>query len=262
MGDEVSARTKQAFEAALKRIATALDNITHAKFEVMPPVALIGSSNFAYPGLHDNVELNIQVRHEVDTLQAWYEKHWDEAQEVAPDILKVITRHTREYSPFEVYAKALQGFFRGHEMTATEWERNESRIYQILGEYQREGYHALMKIAERYNGALLCDGVGLGKTFIGLMLIERLLFERKRIALIVPKMARKPVWESKIKKHLSGLHGEFSSFKIYNHTGLLRGDDYLQKMTDVQRDADVIIIDEAHHFRKRIQVRFIKRQET
>jgi hypothetical protein len=32
-----------------------------------------------------------------------------------------------------------------------------------------------MKIAARYNGAFLCDSVGLGKTFIGLMLIERLL---------------------------------------------------------------------------------------
>lgn len=299
MGDEVSLRTRDAFEKAFKGIAQKLDDslerekekddflrgvpaiaaalesgkiackvykerkfhakayITHAKFEVMPPVALVGSSNFTYPGLHENIELNIQVRHDVDELQKWYEKYWEEAEEVTPDILKIIQKHTRAYSPFEVYAKSLHEFFRGHELTATEWEVGESKIYRILDQYQREGYHALLKIADTYNGALMCDGVGLGKTFIGLMLIERLLRDRKRIALIVPKAAREPVWESKLNKHLPGLTGEFSNFKIYNHTDLLRGD-YQQKMADVRRDADVVIIDEAHHFRNQASKRYRK----
>lgn len=39
------------------------------------------------------------------------------------------------------------------------------------------------------------DGVGLGKTFIGLMLIERLIHDRKKVALFVPKAARQDVWE-------------------------------------------------------------------
>ena len=59
-------------------------------------------------------------------------------------------------------------------------------------------------IARQYRGAFLCDGVGLGKTFVGLLLIERLIMkERKRVALFVPKAARKPVWESALKKYLS-----------------------------------------------------------
>ena len=36
-----------------------------------------------------------------------------------------ITRHTRAYTPFDVYAKALQEFFRGHELTATEWDETQ-----------------------------------------------------------------------------------------------------------------------------------------
>lgn len=300
MGDVVSPRTKAAFDAALGRITSALDDslelekerndflsgvpaivaalergqiacrvyterkfhaktyITHAKFPVMPPVALVGSSNFTYPGLHENVELNIQVRHDVDALQAWYEQYWTDAKEVSPQILRVITRHTRDFSPFEVYAKALYEFFRGHELTATEWERTDSRIYPILDEYQREGYHALLKIAGRYSGALLCDSVGLGKTFIGLMLIERLLFERKRVALLVPKAARKPVWESKIRKHLPGLVGAYSSVALYNHTDLLRGGDFTELITEVQQKADAVIIDEAHHFRNQASKRYRK----
>jgi superfamily II DNA or RNA helicase len=225
--------------------------ITHSKFDVMGATALVGSSNFTYPGLHENVELNVRLRSEVEELQKWYEHYWDEAEEVTPDILKVIEPHIREYSPFEVYARSLAEFFKGHELTATEWELTESQMYPILDRYQQEGYHALMKIAERYGGALLCDGVGLGKTFIGLMLIERLIRDRKRVVLLVPKAAREPVWESKIDRYLPDVAGLFSSFQVFNHSDLLRGGKYVKDMAEIQRDADVIIIDEAHHFRNR-----------
>ena len=223
--------------------------ITHSKFEVVGSTALVGSSNFTYPGLHDNIELNVRIRNDVEELQAWYEQYWDEAEDVTPELLKVIERHIREYSPFEVYAKALYEFFKGHEMTAGEWEKTESVIYPIHDTYQKEGYHALMKIANHYRGALLCDSVGLGKTFIGLMVIERLIFERKRVALIVPKSARKPVWENKINKYLPGMTGDFSNIVIYNHTDLLRGGDWQKKMENIALKADAVIIDEAHHFR-------------
>ena len=155
--------------------------ITHAKQAVIGSTALVGSSNFTYPGLTENVELNIQLRREVDVLQEWYERYWNEAEEITPEILKIIERHTREYSPFEVYAKSLHEFFRGHEMTAGEWENSKSRIYPVLDQYQKEGYQALMKIAAQYGGAFLCDGVGLGKTFIGLMVIERLVEHERKV---------------------------------------------------------------------------------
>ena len=225
--------------------------ITHAKMDVVGPVALVGSSNFTYPGLTDNVELNVRIRHDVHELQEWYERYWDEAEDVTPDILKTIERHTRELTPFEVYMKALFEFFQGHDLTASEWERSHSVMYPILDHYQKEGYHALVKMGETYNGALLCDSVGLGKTFIGLMLIERLLFDRKRVALIVPKAARGPVWEAKIRKYLPGVSGAFSNLVIYNHTDLLRGGEYPQRMAEIAEKADAILIDEAHHFRNR-----------
>ena len=229
--------------------------ITHAKQEVIGAAALVGSSNFTLPGLTENVELNIQVRREVEVLQEWFESHWDEAEDITEEVLKVVERHTREYSPFEVYAKALQEFFRGHEMTASEWElggpdNNGSHMYSVLDQYQKEGYHALMKIARQYGGAFLCDGVGLGKTFIGLMLIERLImFDRKRVALFVPKAARKPVWERELNQYLPHLHGDFSNLVIFNHTDLLRERGYQERLDRVAQLADVFVIDEAHHFR-------------
>lgn len=226
--------------------------ITHSKLNVVGSSALIGSSNFTYPGLTDNVELNVRENQRVNLLQDWYETHWNEAEDVTPEILKVIERHTREYQPFEIYAKALHEYFRGAEMTVGEWELNKSRVYnKVLDGYQREGYQALMQIARDFNGAFLCDGVGLGKTFIGLMLIERLVeHDRKRVALIVPKSGRKPVWERTIDEYLPHLHGVFSNLIILNHTDL-NLDSRSKDFERIREMADVIIVDEAHHFRNR-----------
>lgn len=229
--------------------------ITHARLEVVGSSALVGSSNFTHPGLTENVELNVQITgRPVTVLQEWYDEHWQKAEDVTPEILRVIERHTRDYSPFEVYAKSLQEFFRGHEMTANEWEvgggPKSSHIYPILDQYQRDGYKALLKIAESYRGAFLCDGVGLGKTFVGLMLIERLVeYDRKRVALIVPKAGRKPVWEAALNKYLKHISGIFSNLVIVNHTDLQRGGEFQEKMKRIQEMADAIVIDEAHHFR-------------
>ena len=123
-------------------------------------------------------------------------------------------------------------------------------MYKILDYYQQEGYHELVSIARQYHGAFLCDGVGLGKTFIGLMLIESLIKRHsKRVALFVPKAARKPVWESKLRQYLPELFGEYSNLAIYNHTDLLRGGEYPDRLSRIKELADVIIVDEAHHFR-------------
>jgi hypothetical protein len=77
------------------------------------------------------------------------------------------------YLPFDVYAKALREFFRGHEMTASEWEETRSKMFSKLDRYQKEAYWALMRSHASTAVASSCDGVGLGKTFVGLMLIER-----------------------------------------------------------------------------------------
>lgn len=228
--------------------------ITHARQAVLGSFALVGSSNFTRQGLTDNVELNIQIRREVDILQAWYEDHWNEAEDITPEILRVVEKHARPYSPFEIYAKALHEFFRAHEMTTGEWElagpeNGGSRVYPILDQYQREGYDALIRIAKQHRGAFLCDGVGLGKTFVGLMVIERLLFERKRVALFVPKAAREPVWEAAIRRYLPQEGGDFSNLIVLNHTDLTRGGEFPQRLQRVRDMVDAVVIDEAHHFR-------------
>ena len=233
--------------------------ITHAKFDVVGAQALVGSSNFTKPGLTRNVELNIQVQggRDVAQLQDWFETHWAAAEDVTADVLRAITRHTAEFTPFDVYARALHEFFRGRELTAGEWDESQSRMFGQLDRYQQEAYWSLMKIARQHAGAFLCDGVGLGKTFVGLMLIERLvLHENKRVVLFAPKAAREGVWEPHLRRwlpHIGGVGGgaDFSSLSVFSHTDLGRGNDFPERFRRITDLADAVIVDEAHHFRNR-----------
>ena len=229
--------------------------ITHAKLEVVGSQALVGSSNFTKPGLTQNVELNIQVQsaREVAQLQEWFEIHWDEASEVTDAVIETISRHTHLYTPFDVYAKALQEFFRGHELTASEWDEAQSKMFPTLDRYQQEAYWAMMKIARQHGGAFLCDGVGLGKTFVGLMLIERLvLHEGKNVVLFAPKATKEGVWEPHLRQwlpHIGGGVSDFSNLAIFSHTDLGRKGDFPERFRRITELADVVLIDEAHHFR-------------
>ena len=229
--------------------------ITHAKLEVVGSQALVGSSNFTKPGLTENIELNVQIQsaREVAQLQDWFEAHWKEAKEASAAVIETIERHTRLYSPFDVYAKALQEFFRSHELTATEWDETRSRMFPQLDRYQKEAYWALIKIARQHGGALLCDGVGLGKTFVGLMLIERLiLHEGKRVVLFAPKAAKEGVWEPHLRErlpHIGGGAADFSNLAVFSHTDLHRKGDFPERFQRIAELADIVIIDEAHHFR-------------
>src|SRR5437773_5342860 len=133
--------------------------ITHPKVKVIGSVALVGSSNFTLPGLTKNVELNIQVRApgDVRQLQEWFERHWDEGEGISDDIIRVIERQIAEYTPFQVYAKALQELFKSRELPPESWEKTQSVMYRILDQYQKEAYEALLKISHQYRCGLWRD---------------------------------------------------------------------------------------------------------
>ena len=220
--------------------------------------ALVGSSNFTHAGLTKNIELNVQVDDEVEELQEWYEKRWQEGTDITEAVLQVIENHCREFSPYDVYLRSMYEFFKSREETVSEWENHDSVVYRGLSQYQRDGYNSLVEIANKYSGAFLCDGVGLGKTYVGLMLVERFVKkERKNVVLIVPAAARVSVWETTIRKYIPEILEGFFPFKIINHTDLL-----LEKnenlMRQIAEQGEIVIIDEAHHFRNRSSNRYRK----
>jgi superfamily II DNA or RNA helicase len=217
--------------------------------------ALVGSSNFTQAGLNRNIELNVQIHDEsrIAELQNWYRSHWDEAEDIKEELLDVLRHHTREASPFEIYGRALNEYFINETQTANEWEDQNSKIFNLLDDYQKEGYWQIVNIAKRFNGALLCDGVGLGKTFIGLMLIERLVeHEKKNVILLAPKSVKEGVWTEELAKRLPALAGmdgfqDFSNLTVLSHTDLRKTN--AERIRRLIERADAIVIDEAHHFR-------------
>lgn len=224
--------------------------ITHSKLQVVGSAALVGSSNFTRPGLTQNVELNVRFQGpEVTDLQQWYEKHWEDAVPVNEDLLTVLEHNAREFSPFEVYAKALHALTANLDPTDRTWEESESAIYPLLAPYQREAFHALVEISRRWNGAFLTDGVGLGKTFVGLMLTEYYAVRhRKNVLIMATKTGQDAVWNPELREKLPILHGPFSNVQVMAHTDLSRAD-APEKIDQLAAQADVIIIDEAHNFR-------------
>jgi hypothetical protein len=224
--------------------------ITHGRLDIVGSAALVGSSNFTKPGLSRNVELNVRFTGvEVRELQQWYQAHWDDAEDVTSDLLQVIERHARQYSPFDVYAKALRVLTEDVEPSATEWERNESRVYPLLAPYQREAYHGLKQRASRWNGAFLTDGVGLGKTFVGLMLTEYYAVkERKNVLIMATKTGQDAVWEPELRERLPDLTGEFTNVRVMAHTDLSTKD-AVERVRRLADRVDVVIVDEGHNFR-------------
>jgi hypothetical protein len=88
--------------------------ITHAKLEVVGSQALVESSNFSKPSLTENIQLNVQrgcpapgmVRDALERRDRGDRCRHRNGSRGTP----------RRNMPFDVYAKALQEFFRGHEL--------------------------------------------------------------------------------------------------------------------------------------------------
>src|SRR5262249_23143080 len=158
---------------------------------------------------------------EIRELQAWYETHWNEAEPVTPELLRVLEHNVREFTPFEVYLKALQAITQDVDQPDRSWEQTDSRIYPLLAPYQREAYHGLRRMAETQSGGFLTDGVGLGKTFVGLMLAEYYATRRRKNVLIMAtKTGQDAVWEPELRRRLPNLFGEFSNVKVMAHSDL------------------------------------------
>jgi len=231
----------------------------HAKAYYLPtknqPVdyALLGSSNFTEPGLTRNMELNLFTtdKTQIENLKAWYQKAWAEADVVNNELIKVIERHLRAFAPFEIWAKALFEYFNGREAPLTDWERTKSVMFPVLSKYQQDGYRQAREIANKWKGAFVCDGVGLGKTFIGLMLLEYHLNRGDQILLIVPKSAEQSVWRRNIDRYLRPHYQRaLRHVDIKRHTDFGRAGTIPKHDLDYYRNyCDVIMIDEAHHFR-------------
>ncbi len=246
------------------------------KREMFPEqIAVMGSGNFTRQGLLHNIELNaLQTTEQTEHLRTWYEERWEEAQAdvVTEDVLAEIRRQIELYDPYYLYLKALYAWGQDRQ---GESAGSKPRMVGLLDEHQRQGYWQALKILERQHGVMVCDGVGLGKSFIALALMEHFCRAGQRVLLIAPKNILDNSWREYLERYLKDYRQPFGSidskamtefgYDIEKLEGLLECDsgmsekecEYLRLLQAYTERADVVVIDESHNFRTPSANRYI-----
>ncbi len=209
-GFTISSKAKNAI-AFLKRGAVdvrTVDNaFCHAKAYLYKDASpensfyLMGSSNLTESGLgmtpSSNLELNVAGLGESDKnfsdLSDWFSNLWNRiamerihviengskvVKTAKQHFIDLISRLFHDYTPLEIYYKILFTLFIDQienspllaGQTGTRFA--DSEIFKTLFNYQKRGAISLVNMLTAYNGAILADAVGLGKTFTALAVIK------------------------------------------------------------------------------------------
>ena len=245
---------------------------------------LTGSSNLTDAGLGlkptSNVELTIgdsvnKANSDYKEVCRWFEDIWKTAKEKIQDpanptaglisvkdyFIRMIEEYFRKYTPEEIYYKILYELFKADlELDGASIEHQQdmsllqtSEIWRTLFNYQQKGVISLIKMLRKYNGAILADAVGLGKTFSALAVIKFFQIQGYTTILLCPKKLQQN-WTQYLKgagsrfdkdrfDYLVRFHTDLQNERLQNNYDTFKLD-YLQR-----RDKLLIVIDESHNLR-------------
>ena len=174
----------------------------------------------------------------ISDLTQWFERQWRDAADFKQDLIDLLDASkfgTVEYTPYQVYLKALFEYFRD-ELGEDAMDVGRSAV--ALAEFQDDAVKRARRILTRYDGVLIADSVGLGKTWIGKKLLEDFAYHRRQKAIVVCAASLREMWKK-----------ELASATI---AAQVVGMEEMGRETfDPKRwgDADVVLIDESHNFR-------------
>ena len=145
-----------------------------------PGLAVVGSSNFTEEGLTGNKELNVLLtsREDVVYLNNWFDNLWNDAIEFKEDLLKVIDfSGVLPESPYPQIGGFVDAQTLFKYLVYRWFEGRVANLLKrdILMEFQLVGVLNAVNICNFYNGVILADSVGLGKSFIAAAIIEEFL---------------------------------------------------------------------------------------
>lgn len=128
----------------------------------------------------------------------------------------------------------------------------DSIVWNKLYNFQRDGVLGIIDKLEKYNGCILADSVGLGKTFEALAVIKYYELKNKRVLVLCPKKLRDNWLTYKGNRIDNILEKDRLNYDVLNHTDLSR---YHGKSGEIDlakiywENYDLIVIDESHNFR-------------
>lgn len=125
-------------------------------------------------------------------------------------------------------------------------------VWNKLYKFQRDGVLGAIDKLEKYNGCIIADSVGLGKTFEALAVIKYYELRNDRVLVLCPKKLRDnwTVYTVNDKRNL--LAADRFNYDVLNHTDLTRvqgrsGEINLESLN--WGNYDLVVIDESHNFR-------------
>jgi SNF2 family DNA or RNA helicase len=179
-------------------------------------------------------------------LESWYENQWADAVDFKEDLITLLDESkfgTKEYTPYEVYMKALYEYFKDD--LDLEPASGVTRSAVELAEFQEDAVKKARRILARYDGVMVADSVGLGKTWIGKKLLEDFAYHLRQKALIVCPASLRPMWERELSESTI-------SASVLSQEELGREEFDPSSWSD----SDVVLIDESHNFRNKNAQRY------
>ena len=234
--------------------------------------AILGSSNFTVSGLgmgregSNNIELNLIVDSNRDRkdLKNWFDAIWDDetlVADVKADVLEYLAQLYQDNTPefiyfktlFHIFEKFLEDQSQGG-IADIQKQIVDTEIWNYLFEFQKDGVKGAITKLQNYNGCILADSVGLGKTFEALAVIKYFELKNLRVLVLCPKKLREnwTVYQAQNNSELNiFLHDRFN-YTVLCHTDLSReggksGDVDLANIN--WGNYDLLVIDESHNFR-------------
>ena len=128
----------------------------------------------------------------------------------------------------------------------------QSKIWNMLYDFQRDAVLAIINKLEKYNGCILADSVGLGKTFTALAVIKYYENRNKTVLVLCPKKLSEN-WNTYKDNYVNNpIASDRLNYDVLFHTDLSRKGGFSNGL-DLDRlnwgNYDLVVIDESHNFR-------------
>ena len=188
---------------------------------------------------------------------------WDDdtkVQDVTQSIVDYISSAYTDNSPEFIYFVTLYNIFSEFldDIMSEDFMPNEgtgfrnSLVWQKLYSFQRDGAIGIIQKLEKYNGCILADSVGLGKTFTALAVMKYYSSRNKNILVLAPKKLANNWNQYRDNVRTNLFYKDRIHFDVLYHTDLGRthgfsnGHDLSKFNWD---NYDLVVIDESHNFR-------------
>ena len=187
----------------------------------------------------------------------WNDK--EKLQDVTETIISNISTAYAENSPELIYFMMLYNVFSEFlEDVSEDVLPNEatgfkdSKIWDMLYDFQRDAVLAIINKLEKYNGCILADSVGLGKTFTALAVIKYYENRNKTVLVLCPKKLSEN-WNTYKDNYVNNpIASDRLNYDVLFHTDLSRNGGVSNGL-DLDRlnwgNYDLVVIDESHNFR-------------